>query len=294
MCIRDSYYNGDVYVVDFRAMWEDNYREMSFPQFKRAFYLSELEGCEDTSIFKPKYLVTINAGETLSETFSKCKTIIEALKDVFNELTAENKHFEINKMVELLYDRCKSFLTPSSAVIACNNIITILNNVQGKSSFAGGNIIDFNHTTGKYAIKSKAAIDRNIKKFSSELYIAFKGSWENTSKTFLVSLKKNRSNSDIVLENKVLIAQFLEAFSLAKYDVRSGERPEFFIRVNSIKAIEKILSDPYYKSSMVELVNNRHNDSVTMMTHFFKDLETDKERWDYIEKYFVASDSLGG
>ena len=43
---------------------------------------------------------------------------------------------------------------------------------------------------------------------------------------------------------------------------------------------------------MVELVNQRHNDSVNMMTHFFKDLKTDVERWNYIEKYFVASDSI--
>lgn len=287
-----TYYDGDVYVVDFRSMWEENYRDMSFPQFKRAFYLSELEGCEDTSIYKPKYLVTISANETISEVYQKSKNIIEVMKEVFNELTATNEHFKLKKMVDLLLERCNDFLTESSAVIASNNIITILNNIQRNNSFARGQIIDYRQDEDKYVIRSKAAVDRSIKSFSSELYKACTGSWEYTSKTFLVTLKQNSSNNDIVLENKVLIAQFLEAFALAKYDVRSGERPEFFIRVNSIKAIEKILNDPFYKSKMVELVNYRHNISVKMMTHFFKELKTDKERWDYIEKYFIASDDL--
>ena len=124
------------------------------------------------------------------------------------------------------------------------------------------------------------------------MYKSFNQAWDSSRKTFLVSLNKHSSNKNIILDKKVLVAQFLEAFSLAKYDVRSGERPEFFIRVNSIKAIEKILNNTYYKSNMVELVNQRHNDSVNMMTHFFKDLKTDVERWNYIEKYFVASDSI--
>ena len=160
------------------------------------------------------------------------------------------------------------------------------------NNFHGGRVIDYNHTTDKYSIRSKAAIDNAISMFNKELYKSFNQAWDSSRKTFLVSLNKNMSNNDIVLDKKVLVAQFLEAFSLAKYDVRSGERPEFFIRVNSIKAIEKILNNSCYKSPMVELVNKRHLDSVNMMTYFFKELKTDVERWDYIEKYFVASDSL--
>ena len=282
---------GDVYTVDFRSMWEDNYRELSFPQFKRAFFTGELENCEDTTKYIPKYIVTIEADETFSETFKKCMQIVDALKEIINDITAQNKHFTVKEFSDELYKKCSNHLTQTSAIIATNNVITILNNMT-ENSFHGRRVIDYNHTTDKYSIRSKAAIDNAISMFNKELYKSFNQAWDSSRKTFLVSLNKNTSNNDIVLDKKVLVAQFLEAFSLAKYDVRSGERPEFFIRVNSIKAIEKILNNSCYKSPMVELVNKRHLDSVNMMTYFFKELKTDVERWDYIEKYFVASDSL--
>lgn len=293
-----TYYNGnktsfmgDIYAIDFRTMWEENYRELSFPQFKRAFYIGELKDYEDTSKYIPKYIVTIETDETFSETFKKSKTIVNSLKNLFNEFTAQNKHFTINDFSNRLYEECSDYLTPVSAKIATNNVIAILNNITA-NTFNCKRVIDYNNSTDKYSIKSKAAIDNSFALFNKELYKSFNQAWDSSRKTFLVSLNKHSSNKNIVLDKKVLVAQFLEAFSLAKYDVRSGERPEFFIRVNSIKAIEKILNNTYYKSNMVELVNQRHNDSVNMMTYFFKDLKTDVERWNYIEKYFVASDSI--
>ena len=39
---------------------------------------------------------------------------------------------------------------------------------------------------------------------------------------------------------------------------------------------------------MVRLVKKRHEDSKKRMTTFFVDLKSDKDRWDYIEKYFVG------
>ena len=45
------------------------------------------------------------------------------------------------------------------------------------------------------------------------------------------------------------------------YEVLSGERPEYFIRVNSITRIEQIINDDYYQSEMVRLVRQRHEDA---------------------------------
>ena len=79
----------------------------------------------------------------------------------------------------------------------------------------------------------------------------------------------------------------LELFGIADYTFESGKRPEFFIRVNSETSIRKVLEDDYYLSSSVEKVYMRHQSSVELMKRFFGELNTNEERWDFIEDYFL-------
>lgn len=86
----------------------------------------------------------------------------------------------------------------------------------------------------------------------------------------------------------MLLSQLLQVFKLATYDVVSGDVPEYFIRVNSVSAIDRIINKPNYRSEMVQLVRNRHEESIKIMRYFFTKLDDDKDRWDYIEKYFAG------
>ena len=61
--------------------------------------------------------------------------------------------------------------------------------------------------------------------------------------------------------NEILLAQLLEIFKFSTYEETFGDIPEYFIRVNSVTVIERILSNPNYKSEMVQLVEYRHNES---------------------------------
>lgn len=54
--------------------------------------------------------------------------------------------------------------------------------------------------------------------------------------------------------NEILLEQLLEIFKLPTYEETFGDIPEYFIRVNSVTAIERILSNPNYKSEVVQLV----------------------------------------
>lgn len=87
-------------------------------------------------------------------------------------------------------------------------------------------------------------------------------------------------------------AQLLEMLGLAEYSIVSGERPEFFLRVNNIQAIKNIIYNDDYKSPMVQTIAIRHSEGVQIMKHFFENLESDTERWDFIEDYFNGRISL--
>jgi len=68
--------------------------------------------------------------------------------------------------------------------------------------------------------------------------------------------------------NKIQLNGFVQLIAFDRkevnensYEVLSGERPEYFIRVNSITRIEQIINDDYYQSEMVRLVRQRHEDA---------------------------------
>jgi len=112
----------------------------------------------------------------------------------------------------------------------------------------------------------------------------FSRSWYRQNRVFLINTKSKKVSES----QEMLLAQLLETFKLASYDVVSGDVPEYFIRVNSVTSIERILNEKNYHSKMVDLVQNRHLKSIEDMTYFFTVLSEDKERWDYIEKYFAG------
>ncbi len=106
-----------------------------------------------------------------------------------------------------------------------------------------------------------------------------------SAKSFIINAKTNKE--DLINKNRHFLgAQLLEILGLADYSIISGERPEFFIRINNINAISAIVNDEHYKSPMVERIAQRYNDGVLIMRHFFENLDSDRERWDYIENYF--------
>ena len=108
------------------------------------------------------------------------------------------------------------------------------------------------------------------------------------TKTFLIDDIVGDPKRQATKSIEMYLAQFLEAFKLASYQVVSGERPEYFVRINSITQIEKILNDANYHSQMVSMVRKRHEQSIQMMTEFFTELDSDLERWNYVERYFVG------
>ena len=82
----------------------------------------------------------------------------------------------------------------------------------------------------------------------------------------------------------------MEIFKLVHYEIVSGEIPGYFIRINSINEISRVIHDSNYKSKMVKLVSDRHYGSMNIMEKFFIELNGDYERWDFIEQYFMGVD----
>lgn len=282
-------YMGNVYVVDFKRMWEEHFSEYTFANFKRMFYLGELKGIEYTNEFSPKYLLTIKSNNGLfNETKEQLDAINNGLIEQFSKPDIGKKHLTLEEIADILMNVNGINIKAYEKTLIAENFINIVNNYKGAAQFNNVYPIRFNSATGKYIIHSQNALIAVIKKISYSFQKKFNADMSNREKVFLINTNPISNTAKPDTSEEMYMAKYLEAFNLCSYQVVSGERPEYFVRVNSILQIEKILEDQNYRSKMVDMVRNRHFASKETMQRFFMELSTDQERWDYIEKYFVG------
>ena len=102
-------------------------------------------------------------------------------------------------------------------------------------------------------------------------------------------INTNKDDNKKMRSDPVLIAaQILELLDLTSYTFERGNSLEFFVRVNSEYLIQKVLDNHLYKSKTLATIQKLHHDSVRYMSYFFTKLESDDERWQFIEDYFLG------
>lgn len=279
-------YLGDIYTVDFKAMWEENYSDMSFAMFKYSFFKGELLEIPFSKDFIPEYILSVSTKLNCFETMvNKINNIFSQLLEDFSKMDIITKQFTLDEIAKIIENNPYCDLNTYESLSAAENIIRLINNYQIANNFGTQFVFKKNTATEKYTITSLSLLNRRVKAMSRDVEVRFKSVYKGKEKYFLLNLK---NPNGIEKTCEMMIAQILEMFRLASYQVKSGERPEYFVRINSISAIEKILNNDYYQSEMVRIVRNRHEQSIKIMSYFFMKLNTDKERWDFVEKYFAG------
>jgi hypothetical protein len=87
------------------------------------------------------------------------------------------------------------------------------------------------------------------------------------------------------------VAQLIESFGLGSYELIGGSRPLVFIRINDPNKV-KYLTTHDYQNQIVKDIKQRHKNSMEIMEKFFmSDFDT-KERWDFIENYFLGKNLI--
>ena len=107
------------------------------------------------------------------------------------------------------------------------------------------------------------------------------------------SLVKYKTNKKEIIKPILKILNLLSLFNLIQYDMYGGENPEIFIRINEPNRIKKIVDGSIeYKNNIVLKAAQKHKRDNEIFLKFIKEMKTDEERWDYIEKYFLGEDVL--
>lgn len=279
-------YLGAVYEFDFKKCWEEQfngkYNGLTFGNFKRKFYENDLE-TKDRSFMKDKMILTLESkhGNKLEDASNILKIKLKYFKEVLDSMKMATKHFSVEQIAEMYIAKDKQI----NKTFAKNIVEPILNliNAYSASKSYRDKFCDYNSKTGKYHIKS-SIYDRKIVEIDNAIENYIKG-YENMEKrNSLVDSKNNTMRN-----NPLIIAvQIMELFDLATYNFEAGNKPEFFVRVNSEETIRKVVNNPNYHSDTLKNISELHYSSVNYMKYFFEKLDTDEDRWQFIEDYFLG------
>ena len=278
--------NGDIYAIDLKRIWEEFHPNISFPQFKYWYFNTSSQAKDKVEIMpsirkfiSPRQKVSVEArGELLLSDLRDA--ILQDFEYIADALYSEyrNKYFtteDFEKLICEKYGRTQARIIANSLfeLVDPNGICVKHRMVAGKMcySIANGN---FKEYMRKPIIRSKLV--SNITRVGN-----------TASYSGFMCLHSDES-SNVALK-------LLSIFDYITYEVAGGEQPEIFIRLNDpnkVKAI--VLGNILYANNYVARANQKHERDVEVLLKFFNELQTDEERWDYIEDYFLGYDVLCG
>lgn len=280
-------YIGKVYEFDFKRCWVDNfnglYDGMTFGTFKRNFYLNELKGY-DRSFMKDRLLLSVNSKN--DNDFKTIKRIATAkliiLKTVLDDLKMSNKQKNIAEIANMYIEK-DQYVNKTLIKGVMDPLLHLLIDFTTTNYSNVDKFCDFNSKTERYHIKSSNYI-RKISQLQKAIDNFFSGFEDKKNRIAIVD-----NNNNVSRTNPIVVAvQIMELFDLISYTFTAGEKPEYFVRVNSASELEKIVNNPGYHSATLRDITQMHYDSINYMTYFFKCLKTNSERWDFIEDYFLG------
>ena len=279
---------GDIYAIDLKQIWERFHPNISFPQFKYWYFNPDSRSKDKVEImpeirdfFSPRQKVSIEArGDLLLADLRD--HILQDFEYIADLLYSEfrRQYFTTEDFAKLIKDRYGI----TKARIIANSLFQLVdpsgncikhrvNDASGKTyySLAHGNFKEFMR---RPIIKSKV-VSNITRTIDTATYSGF------------MSLRSDET-SNIALK-------LLSIFDYITYEVAGGEEPEIFIRLNDPNKVRGVvLGNLFYSNNYVSKAKQKHDRDVAVLLRFFNEMNTDKERWDYIEDYFLGYDVLVG
>jgi RecQ family ATP-dependent DNA helicase len=267
--------------MDLDTIWSQHFEHKSFPMLKRDFYLGKLfkeDGVKIDAQLKVQYDISNSFNQTLKS--------FENFLDIIKNCLASYQGGFFNET---------DFISSLDSKINNENTSRklgkfILATYSGRLIKPG--VIEDN----AFLQRRKAASDYEYRVFSNRYLSDFAA----LSKTLIRLFKDNDSNTAVrFITNKetssikyARLGYLLELIELGSFEIKGGENPMVFIRINDPSKIERDINS-YYQNTLLKKTLDRHYLSNEIFDHFFLKSFEHAERWDFIEDFFLGMDLNG-
>lgn len=264
--------------MDLDKLWYDHFVNKSFPILKRDFYTGNL--------FKDDHI----------ELIPQLKMSFERL-DSFN--TVSNKLQNLLNSVQTIFANADGFFKQDDFQNKLNSIINDSEKAEKLSRFIissySGRLIQPGVIEPNAFLQQRKSIDGfEYRVFNTQYLASFTALVTRLNNLFgntdSSTVEKYVTNKETNAINYVRLGYFLEMLELGTFEIKGGENPMVFVRINDPNRIERDSNNSIYSNSLLSKTLERHYLSNQIFDHFFLRSFSNAERWDFIEDFFLGSD----
>lgn len=271
--------NFSIIELDLDRIWFKYYGEESFPAIKSNYYKQILFQEEVIPVLKLTYELNKDIDYITKSITSYIQKIIKAIS-----------HFDTQNKSYFTYDELiDEFNKYFNKEKSCNIAEFIISHYKPK--YLGNYKYDTNGfiQSRTFGDEKKYIIYRNT--YREELGNLLK-------KYSRLTQNPNKENiyykySQYMHDNTkqyTILGYLLELFDFGFFEIKGGENPLIFIRINDPKKFEFDSSNQYYENSLLQKTYIKHEVSNRIFDYFFMSKLTNKQRWNFIEDYFLGDD----
>lgn len=275
--LKDLGGNQTIVELDLDEIWQKDFSNMTFGLLKREFYngyLFKKEGASLVALTKFSLSLRQEYG-TVKERFFH---LLDVLEEIFSQLGY--KTFSEGDFLECLeqYYPNKTLRKQLARYVL--------------SAFSG-------RVLGYNKIEENAFLQR--REFGDISYLVFNQSYRTMFSNMKRTLNKMFEGTDhksatrfFSNENDYAITYsrlgcLLEMVDMATYEMKGGDNPMIFIRINDPERIREDSENPNFTNVLLSRTTRRHEISNEIFDHFFTNTFSSEERWDYIEEFFLGA-----
>jgi RecQ family ATP-dependent DNA helicase len=264
--------------LDLDKVWTQKFSDKSFPSLKREFYLGNVFRPLGVNCV-PQLKMSFERSEDYQSAYAKLDNVFDALRKSFVQMEGFfDQQMLKEKLCAIINDELKSEKL-SKFVIATFSGRMIQPGVIEDNAF-----LQRRKDSGGF--KYRVYNNRYLQIFANMLR-RYSKLFENTSDSVVTRYITNRESNSIT---SVRLGYFIEMLEIGTFEIKGGENPMVFIRVNGTEIIERDSRNGFYKNSLLEKTLERHYISNQIFDHFFLNNFDNQERWDFIEDFFLGED----
>ena len=277
-CLEEISVEKHICRVNLEKIWNKDYKDKSFPQFKYLLYSKNYE-----LKFNQRYPLT--AALCVAVEFSDDYTAkFRNAWTIFRRLTKEgiisNKYISLEEFIKAVEEKCG--VRKHKAQTICEVIFTSMDIFRKKYSHGSNSIYqrkELRNGNIKYGFKTA------INSYFNWVEKGFNKIQKETENGELYILN---SDGQTAKEMSTILG-ILEALDILQFKMTGGANSQLYIYINQIRNIKNILNNPdRYKNRLLETVSKRHLLSVQMLTYIYEGGFSNDEIWDIIENYFLG------
>ncbi len=278
--IRQNLGNGKAVVeLDLAMLWEKNFSDKSFPVIKRDFYNGHLFDA-DSLIIKPQIKVSFNLFMAFSEAYNALSDFFELLQEVFSKLTG--KYFSQDSFQKELVIGLKD---KKKAEKIARFVLSSYSGYSFENKSESQSFLQIRSTWGRndYCVYSAHYIENFAYLLKRFAYL-----FENTDSNMV---NKYVTNNDLTMVSYTRLGYFLELLDIGTYEMKGGENPVVFIRLNDPERIKRDAFNAGYKNLLLQKTLQKFEVSNQIFDYFFCRKFSNEERWSFIEDFFLGADN---